>query len=406
VPQDIFLAFEKAGAYSVDPLMEALDDPDPSIRAGAAAMLGHIPIKFHGTNAEASAARIIERLCKVAANSKEHEAVREKAIWAISRMGDSQQAPAIVAVLQDKAAPVAVRRAAARAFVGETLQDRNMAATLLTVFRDKNENQFLRVEVGSALRSFENKYHDAQIAEAFKTVRMDRSEPAAVRTIAKTVQEMFEKIKAQSASMTPVSKTAPGPSAQELPYGKKIWPRGIARNRSRVAERTVVELQAEGERQEVKAWYDGQFADWKVGKDWNPREIAVLMNGEWKVWCKSNICCLVAVHEKERRGGMSVGHAFDREEELQELLAEIPEEVAHRERCKRNLQAVESAKSQASRKFKLSAGSQIEMGQISSLIPGGYESLVCPDGGTYAIGALGKPARCSVHGTQMAIGRR
>src|SRR5260370_9183845 len=47
VPQDIFLAFEKAGPYSVDPLMEALDDPDANVRAGAAAMLGHIPIKSY-----------------------------------------------------------------------------------------------------------------------------------------------------------------------------------------------------------------------------------------------------------------------------------------------------------------------------------------------------------------------
>src|SRR5262249_22430966 len=178
------------------------------------------------------------------------------------------------------------------------------------------------------------------------------------------------------------------------------------KNRSSAADRTVVESQADAEPPEIKAWYDSQFADWKVYKDWNRREITVMMDGEWKVWEKSNICCLVVIHDKEKRDGMTLFHAFDREEELQEFLAEIPEEVAHRERCKRNLQAIESAKSQATRKYKLTAARVVERDQLSSLIPGGFESLVCPDGGTYAIAVLGKPARCSFHGTQMAIGRR
>src|SRR5262249_39969777 len=143
VPQDIYLAFEKAGPYSVPPLLEALEDPDVNVRAGAATMLGHIPVEFHGTNAAATAARIIQRLGQVAADSKEHFAVREKALWAISRMAAPRHAPLVVAVLQDKTAPVSVRGAAARAFVGEKLQDRSVTASLLAVFRDKTENTFL-----------------------------------------------------------------------------------------------------------------------------------------------------------------------------------------------------------------------------------------------------------------------
>jgi hypothetical protein len=131
-----------------------------------------------------------------------------------------------------------------------------------------------------------------------------------------------------------------------------------------------------------------------------------MMNGEWKVWSKSNICCLVGVHEQEKSGGGRLIHAFDREEELQDFLAEIPQDVAHREKCKRNLQAIEYAKGSATRKFHLDSGSVVEIKQITDLIPGGFESLVCPDAGTYLPVAVGKPSRCSVHGTQMAMGRR
>jgi len=264
----------------------------------------------------------------------------------------------------------------------------------------------VRIDTASALQGFEHKFHDPQIAEAFKVVRMDRSEPAAVRAAAKTVQELLEKFEGQGASMTTASRGGSVALAQDLPSGKKVWPKGKARNRSQVGERTVVELFAEGDRAEIKAWYDRQFADWKVYKDWNAREIAAMMNGEWKTWYKSNLCGLVVIHEKERRGGMEVLHAFDREEELQDLLAEIPQDVVHREKCKRSLYAIESAKGSVIRKFRLGTGSTIEVEKLSPLIPGGYESLVCPDAGTYSIGAVGKPARCSVHGTQMAIGRR
>ena len=406
VPQDIYLAFEKAGPYSVEPLMEALDDPDANVRAGAAAMLGHIPVKFHGAGAEATEARIIERLGKVAADSKEHEAVREKAIWAISRMGEARHAPLIVAVLKDKTAPLGVRRAAARAFVGEKLQGRSVTASLMTVFGDKQENPLLRVETASALQSLERKFRDPQIADAFKAVRMDRSEPAAVRAAARTTSQSLEKIKAQSDALAAASRTGPGAAGQELAYGKKAWPKSTPKSRSNVAERTLVEAQGEGERKEIKAWYDSQFGDWKIYKDWNRREIAVMMNGEWKAWSKANNCCLVVIHDKEKRGGMVLFHAFDREEELQDLLAEIPEEVAHRERCKRNLHSIESAKGSATRRFRLKAGSVIEAGQLTALIPNGYESLACPDAGNYVIGAVGKAPRCSVHGTAMAMGRR
>ena len=406
VPQDIYLAFEKAGPYSVDPLMEGLNDPDVNVRAGSAAMLGHIPINSFGFGAEATTSRILERLGKVATDSKEHEAVREKALWALSRMGDARLAPLILVVLQDKTAPVDVRRAAARAFVAEKLQDRAATASLMSIFRDKSENQSLRVETASALLSFEHRYQDPQIVEAFKTVRMDRSEPAVVRAASRTTQQLYDNIKAQSEAMMRASKAGQNSSAEELPYGKKVWPKAVVKSFSSVAERTLVESQGDGERQEIQSWYETQFADWKVYKDWNRRQITIMMNGEWKVWSKQNTCCLVVIHDKERRGGMTLLQVFDREEELQELLAEIPEEVVHRERCRHNLQVIESAKGQATRKFKLATGSVVETGKLSTLIPGGYESLVCPDAGTYTIGALGKPSRCTVHGTQMAMGRR
>jgi hypothetical protein len=216
-----------------------------------------------------------------------------------------------------------------------------------------------------------------------------------------------DKIKADGATLTAASKGGSSASAQDLPYGKKTWPTGRAGNRSQMGQRMAVELRAEGERAEIKAWYDRQFTDWKVFKDWNAREITVMMNGEWKVWHKSNLCCLVVVHEKERRGGMDVLHVFDREEDMQELLAEIPEDVAHFEKCKRNLRAIESAKGFAIRKYRLQTGNTIELEKLSPLIPGGgYESLTCPDAGTYSVGVIGKSARCSVHGTQMSINQR
>jgi hypothetical protein len=202
------------------------------------------------------------------------------------------------------------------------------------------------------------------------------------------------------------AKAGQGPPKSDLPYGKKVWPKATVKSRFDLAERTLLEVQTEGEPREIKAWYDAQFADWKVYKQWNKREIAVLMNGEWKAWSRQNVCCLVAVHDKEKRGGMTVAHAFDREEELQEFLAEIPEEVAHREKCKRNLQTIESAKAQATRKYRLASGSAATTEQVSALIPGGCESLLCPDSGAYTIGTLGQPSRCSAHGTQMAMGRR
>jgi hypothetical protein len=340
------------------------------------------------------------------ADAKEHEAVREKAIWSISRIGDARQASMIAAILLDKTAPTFVRRTAARSFAAEKLQDRRATTSLMTVFRDKSENQFVRVDTAAALQGFEHRFHDPQIAEAFKSVRMDRSEPAAIRAAARTVQQMLDKIKADSTILTAASKGGFSASAQDLPYGKKAWSAGRAGNRSQTGQRTVVELRAEGERAEIKAWYDRQFADWKVFKEWNGREIAVMMNGEWKVWHKSNLCCLIVIHEKEKRGGMDTLHVFDREEEMQDLLAEIPEDVAHLEKCKRNLQAIESGKGSAIRKFRLQPGNTIEIEQLSALIPGGYESLTCPDAGTYNIGHIGKAARCSVHGTQTAMRRR
>src|SRR6185503_18846798 len=107
-------------------------------------------------------------------------------------------------------------------------------------------------------------------------------------------------------------------------------------------------------------------------------------NGEWKVWSKDNIFSLIVIHEKERKGAMSLIHAFDREEGLLEFMAEVPTEVAHREKCKRNLQSIEAAKSQATRSLKLASGIAVEPAQLSTLIPGGYESVICPDAGTYA----------------------
>jgi hypothetical protein len=376
-----------------------------NIRAGAAAMLGHIPIGFHGAGWETNAARILERLGKVASDSKEDEAVREKAIWAISRAGDSKQAPVILAVLNDRTSPSTVRRAAARAFAGEKLQDRSLTEPLLKVFRDKSESPELRAETAGDLRGLEHKYQDPTIAAAFKTVRLDRNEPAALRFAARTTQELLTKARMQTDAMLK-SKARPVSSSSELAFGKKIWPKSTVKERVDLGERILLEAQAQGSRAEIKAWYDKQFADWKVYRDWNSREITVMMNGEWKVWSKSNICCLVGAHEQEKSGGGRLIHAFDREEELQDFLAEIPEDVAHRQRCSGNLRTIEMAKGSATRQFHLEAGNVIESNRISDLIPDGFKSLVCPDGGTYLPGAVGKPSRCSVHGTQMAMGRR
>ena len=128
-------------------------------------------------------------------------------------------------------------------------------------------------------------------------------------------------------------------------------------------------------------------------------------DGEWKVWIRQNVCCLVSIQE-ESKGRVVIFHAFDREEDLQDLLAGLPQEQVQRGKCKRNLQAIESAKGKARRNLRLSAEATLDATQLSPFIPGGFEALICPNAGQYTIGAAHGQARCSVHGTQAALGRR
>jgi hypothetical protein len=401
VPQDIFIAFEKAGQYVVDPLIESLVDPDLNVRAGAAAMLGHIPIKQYGrgTELDAITTRIGDALAKVVTDSQQNESVRQKAIWSLGRIGDKRQVQTLVALVKDKKMSLGIRRAAVQGFI--YAQDQALVAPFLEVFRDKSDDPYLRVEAGRVLSALEQKYHDASVSNAFRTVKLDRSEPAAVRAAARTTREALDRLSSQGALL----KTA-NSGTQAVPHGKQVWPNGAVKSRTAVAERTFIQVQGQGTRQEVKAWYDKQFGDWKVYKDWNESQTTAMFGeGEWKVWIRQNVCCLVTIQE-ETKGRIIIMHAFDREEELQDLLAAIPEERVQLEKCKRNLQAIDSAKGQARRKFKLENNSVVGTAQLSPLIPGGYDALVCPNEGKYAIGSLDKPSRCSVHGTQMAIGRR
>ena len=168
----------------------------------------------------------------------------------------------------------------------------------------------------------------------------------------------------------------------------------------------MIRIESQGTRQSAKSWYDKEFADWKIYKDWNQLPIMAMPgDGEWKVWIRQNVCCLVSLHD-DRGGRTGVFQAFDQEEELQEFLAAIPQEQAKRETCSRNLQAIQSAKGSAQRNLKLDPEAAPDATQLARFIPGGFEKLVCPNGGKYDIGTLRKPARCSIHGTQAAIGRR
>jgi HEAT repeat protein len=401
VPQDIFIAFEKADSYVVDPLIESLADPDLNVRTGAAAMLGHIPIKQYGRGAELEAitTRIGDALARVVTDSNQNEWVRQKGIWSLGRIDDRRHIQTLVALVKDKKAPLGIRRAAIQGFI--FAQDQALVAPFMEVFRDKSDDPYLRVEAARVLSALEQKYRDASVSNAFRTVKFDRNEPAAVRAAARTTREAIDRLSSQSALLK-----AANSGAQPVPHGKQVWPNGAIQSRTAVAERTLIQVQGQGTGQEVKAWYDKQFADWKVYKDWNQSQITAMFGeGEWKVWIRQNTCCLVAVQE-ETKGRIRITHAFDREEELQDLLAAIPREKVDGEKCKRNLQAIDSAKGQARRKFKLESGATVDPAQLSPLIPGGYEALVCPSGGKYTAGSLDKPSRCSVHGTQMAIGRR
>ncbi len=430
VPQGIGLAFQHEGPYAIAPLLDALGDSNAVVRVRAVAALQYIKTLRERHYASPDVRnplvdRVIQRLGKTAMDAREEEAVRAEALRAIGRFGDVRHAPVLVAILQDKTAPARLRRAAVQSFNSEGMYDRSLITPLLAVLRDKGEDQYLRVETILPLSTLEHKYHDRQIAEAFRVVKSNRSEPASLRAaVARMTRDSQQLTRFLAGAVTAKARGEQKPPAPELPGGKKIWPTGVVAESSQFGAGAFIDLKAEGERQPIKAWYDKQFSDWDVYQNWSAREITILLDGEWKVWCKRDTCCLVAVYKTEasrasvlsgsdRRhpapnappsnGGVTIRHWFGREEELQEFLVEIPREIAHGIRCQRNLRRIESAKDSAVRRLNLNAASAVEPAQLSPAIPGGFASVTCPDGGTYEIGTSRKLARCSFHGSEAAI---
>jgi len=73
-------------------------------------------------------------------------------------------------------------------------------------------------------------------------------------------------------------------------------------------------------------------------------------------------------------------------------------EAARMAQCSNNLRLIENAKEQAASANRYRAGDEISEASLSRFIPGGYQSLRCPDGGTYLLSPMGESPMCSVHG--------
>ena len=66
--------------------------------------------------------------------------------------------------------------------------------------------------------------------------------------------------------------------------------------------------------------------------------------------------------------------------------------------CLYHLRLIDSAKEQYAMSHSRKKGDSVSADQISRYIKGGYDSRVCPAGGTYTINAIGMNPECSIEG--------
>ncbi|QBG48627.1 hypothetical protein EGM51_14895 [Verrucomicrobia bacterium S94] len=71
--------------------------------------------------------------------------------------------------------------------------------------------------------------------------------------------------------------------------------------------------------------------------------------------------------------------------------------TAQESTCRNNRRIIESAKEQWAMENGKPVGTPVTEADISEYIPGGFNALVCPNGGTYSINPVGMECTCSVH---------
>lgn len=74
-------------------------------------------------------------------------------------------------------------------------------------------------------------------------------------------------------------------------------------------------------------------------------------------------------------------------------------EAARRAACTNNLRAIALAKEQFTLNPGVRPGDEVPPAKLADVLPGGPRSLRCPSGGTYAVGPVGVPPTCSLHGS-------
>ena len=67
-------------------------------------------------------------------------------------------------------------------------------------------------------------------------------------------------------------------------------------------------------------------------------------------------------------------------------------------RCLVNLARVDGGKEAYRAMHNLTNGTQAVVDEFIELVDGGWPRMTCPGGGSYAVGAIGEKATCSLHG--------
>jgi biopolymer transport protein ExbD len=91
--------------------------------------------------------------------------------------------------------------------------------------------------------------------------------------------------------------------------------------------------------------------------------------------------------------------ARDRKVAVESMLGEKGyKKAVSLQNCVYTLRLIDSAKEQYAMANRLKKGDVVSADQISPYIKGGFESRICPDGGTYTINAIGTNPECSLDG--------
>jgi hypothetical protein len=77
-------------------------------------------------------------------------------------------------------------------------------------------------------------------------------------------------------------------------------------------------------------------------------------------------------------------------------------EISQRNKCKNNLRMIDDSRDQAALERNYKERATVTEKEISPFLKGGFSGLVCPKGGRYTIGPVGKESVCSEHGTLSA----